>query len=576
MFRERAPLQRGRVARIGGRAEHVEGARRRRVRGRRPGSAGASESRAGVAIGAALHGPRRQGGGARLCGQGRGGKSGALGDQMADVVVQHDRRPVQREFVGPRGRGRVPPAARPRAAGATKLARPRGPRSGQDRGRRHRVPAAPAAARGPRREAVPPRVARRAAAPDRRGGRPRAAAAAAPPPRGAEDVLEDDSVRRRRARSIDDPAARSESAARPAADQGAAAGPARPREPEPRRPRDIRRRRPLAAQVPREANTRVDLRQGRRRLQRNAEPAQKSTGEPRGARPHGRRDDCGRRRRARVAARRDDQARVRAARRRGHRVRAHAVRGRPADRVHLEPGGLRHGLHVLRNGPDGFFQAPHVGRNLRAGRAVFQRIEEKGRAPVQRGLHGHGRAFGELRERHGRRAAHQRRAGGRRAAHHNLDRRPRARHRQARGGPAPGDARGVAAPGDGREAERHHAREQTLRPRGAAGRRPRLPGRDAAAGDVRVGRHRGRERRRRRRARVGTAAPAPRGQRRARQRHSFESHERLPWQEVDERQRVLLDADEGVRLLCHSSRASRHRHRRGVRATDDCGARGRG
>ena len=172
---------------------------------------------------------------------------------------------------------------------------------------------------------------------------------------------------------------------------------------------------------------------------------------PAGRRP--RRDDrpAGRRPRAgrgRAAARADDAAAhargrqghhpqdaVEAVRRRARRVGADAL-PRPGHDVRLLAGRLRDGLPVLRHRP-GRPAAQHVRRrDRRAGRrrrpvAGPRRGARRSRPGLQRGVHGHGRADGQLQGGDRRRTpAH--RHGARRARHvrprrHAVDRRARCR-----------------------------------------------------------------------------------------------------------------------------------------------------
>ena len=109
---------------------------------------------------------------------------------------------------------------------------------------------------------------------------------------------------------------------------------------------------------------------------------------------------------------------VAALRRRAGRVGADAL-PRPGHDVRLVAGGLRHGLPVLRHRP-GRPAAQHVDRrDRRAGRrrrplAGPRRGPRRSRPGLQRGVHGHGRADGQLQGRHRRRTpAH--RPGPRRA-----------------------------------------------------------------------------------------------------------------------------------------------------------------
>ena len=92
---------------------------------------------------------------------------------------------------------------------------------------------------------------------------------------------------------------------------------------------------------------------------------------------------------------------VAAARRRAGRERAHAL-PRPGHRLHLQPGRLRHGLPVLRHRPERPDPQPlrrrdHRPGGRRRGGDGQRRDPRRPRPAVQRRLHGHGRAAGQLR-----------------------------------------------------------------------------------------------------------------------------------------------------------------------------------
>ena len=101
---------------------------------------------------------------------------------------------------------------------------------------------------------------------------------------------------------------------------------------------------------------------------------------------------------------------VAAARRRARRERAHAL-PRPGHRLRLQPGRLRDGLPVLRHRPGRPDPQPvHRGdRRARWSPAPRPLARRRGRRrpgpAVQRRVHGHGRAAGQLRPRRGRRRA---------------------------------------------------------------------------------------------------------------------------------------------------------------------------
>ncbi len=111
---------------------------------------------------------------------------------------------------------------------------------------------------------------------------------------------------------------------------------------------------------------------------------------------------------------------VEALRRRARRVGADAL-PRPRHDVRLQPGRLRHGLPVLRHRP-GRPAAQHVDRrDRRAGRrrcpvAGPRRGPRRPGPGLQRGLHGHGGAAGQLQGRHRRRTPPHR-PDARRARH---------------------------------------------------------------------------------------------------------------------------------------------------------------
>ncbi|CAA9238975.1 MAG: 23S rRNA (adenine(2503)-C(2))-methyltransferase @ tRNA (adenine(37)-C(2))-methyltransferase, partial [uncultured Blastococcus sp.] len=155
---------------------------------------------------------------------------------------------------------------------------------------------------------------------------------------------------------------------------------------------------------------------------------------------------------------------VAAARRRPRRERAHAL-SRPRHRLHLQPGRLRHGVPVLRHRAGGADPQP-VGRgDHRAGRGGRgrdgrRRAGRRAWPALQRRLHGHGRAAGQLRPRpqDPRRAAHPRAVRARPvpALGDRLD-----------GGSGPRDP-----PADRGRAQRH-PRRQPARPGRRAARHPR-------------------------------------------------------------------------------------------------------
>ena len=161
---------------------------------------------------------------------------------------------------------------------------------------------------------------------------------------------------------------------------------------------------------------------------------------------------------------------VAALRRRPRRVRADALPG-PGHDVRLQPGRLRHGLPVLCDRP-GRPPAQHVHRrDRRAGRrrrplAGPRRGPGRTGPGLQRGVHGHGRAAGQLQGRDRRRTPADRpgarRARHVRARHHRLDRRAGAADAAAGRGGHPGHAGAVAARARRRAAQRAGADQHPL------------------------------------------------------------------------------------------------------------------
>src|SRR3954447_16194213 len=213
-----------------------------------------------------------------------------------------------------------------------------------------------------------------------------------------------------------------------------------------------------------------------------------------------------------------------AARRRARRERPHALSG-PGDGVHLEPGRLRHGLPLLRHRPGRADPQPLGRRDHRPGgrgRGGDGERRDPGRsgAAVQRGLHGHGGAAGQLPTgaQDPGRAADPRAARARAlpALGHRLHGGPGAGHPPAhRGGPAR-HPRGQPAR-TGRRAARHPRADQHPlegrrgRRRGGRLRRTHRP---PVLGGVRAHPRRQRPARTRRSPR-----PAPGGPARARETH---------------------------------------------------------
>ena len=87
--------------------------------------------------------------------------------------------------------------------------------------------------------------------------------------------------------------------------------------------------------------------------------------------------------------------------RRTDRVRADAVH-RAGDRLREQPGGLRHGVRLLRHRPDGLPAPPECGGDRLAGRPRGPGAARRGRAaaPEERRVHGNGRAPPQLRRGH--------------------------------------------------------------------------------------------------------------------------------------------------------------------------------
>ena len=127
----------------------------------------------------------------------------------------------------------------------------------------------------------------------------------------------------------------------------------------------------------------------------------------------------------------------------------------------LQPGGLRHGLHLLRHRPHGDPAEPHLRGDRRAGhRHAEPPCPSRGEAG-EPGVHGHGRTPAQPHARHGRLrpAPRPRRARNPAAAGHG-------QHLRAGGGhPAAGDLPSQASPGPepqrqhGRAPLPHHARQ---------------------------------------------------------------------------------------------------------------------
>src|SRR5262249_45321885 len=249
---------------------------------------------------------------------------------------------------------------------------------------------------------------------------------------------------------------------------------------------------------------------GRSPVRRHGEPAQDAARAARGGlhhrSPRSRDRLGGRGRHAEAAVPAAAGARARRARG-GDRERSHPAgrpcgwRTRPPHPVHLEPGGLRDGLWLLRHGPDGPGPEPPGGRDRRPGP---RRPGARGsRSPHQHRADGHGRAARELRPR-GRRAGDPHRRMGLRhlaAPDHRLDRRPGAADPALHRGD-PRHARGVAARAHGSPARAPGAHQPALSAGDPDGGLPCRPAGTPATHHLRVRAARRRERRRQRRPRA--------------------------------------------------------------------------
>ncbi len=104
------------------------------------------------------------------------------------------------------------------------------------------------------------------------------------------------------------------------------------------------------------------------------------------------------------------------------RDRAHAL-PRPGHGLRLDPGRLRHGLWLLRHRP-GRLRSPPADRRDRGAGGARRPTQPRARPPaLQRGVHGHGRAAGQLRPGVGRGRAPPRRPRPLGPAPHAVDRR---------------------------------------------------------------------------------------------------------------------------------------------------------
>ena len=159
---------------------------------------------------------------------------------------------------------------------------------------------------------------------------------------------------------------------------------------------------------------------------------------------------------------------------------AHAL-PRPDHGVRQHAGRLRDGLRVLRHRPGRLRPAPDA--PARSSSRSSRRPTGPGpRRLSQRGVHGHGRAAGQLRRDVGRGRAAPRRHRDLGPPHHRVDRRHRARH-PAAGRRAPAGQPGrVAARGQRRAARRAGADQPALPARRAGRGLPGLPARPSAAG----------------------------------------------------------------------------------------------
>ena len=169
---------------------------------------------------------------------------------------------------------------------------------------------------------------------------------------------------------------------------------------------------------------------------------------------------------------------VAAARRRPGGERADAL-PRPGDHVRVQPGGLRHGLPVLCDRPRRAAAQHEHRRDRRAGDgrgAQARSRPDSGRtgSGQQRGLHGDGRAAGQLpgRDRGGTPAGHPRsgRARDECPGDHRLHRRPGAQDAAA-GHRGPAGHVGVVPARAGRRAARRAGADQHPMERGRSGRR---------------------------------------------------------------------------------------------------------
>jgi hypothetical protein len=155
--------------------------------------------------------------------------------------------------------------------------------------------------------------------------------------------------------------------------------------------------------------------------------------------------------------------------------------------VPVEPGRLRARLHVLPDGDDGARATARRRRDRGAGRARARRSRAR-RPPVQRRVHGHGRAAAQLR-RGGRSARTARRPPGVRAvapAHHRLDLGARSGDRALGRGAGAAASRGLAQRHDRRAARSADADQPPLSDRASRGGLPAVRAHDGRARDLRV------------------------------------------------------------------------------------------
>ncbi|CAA9489511.1 MAG: 23S rRNA (adenine(2503)-C(2))-methyltransferase @ tRNA (adenine(37)-C(2))-methyltransferase, partial [uncultured Solirubrobacteraceae bacterium] len=253
---------------------------------------------------------------------------------------------------------------------------------------------------------------------------------------------------------------------------------------------------------------------------------------------------------------RDGQGAVQDRRRPRRRGGPHALPRRTPLGLRVLAVGLPADLHLLRDRGDEVRPQPDAGRDHRPGPALPPH-----RAAQPPGVHGHGRAADEPRQRARRRPP----AAGHRnhpPAHRHLDRRLGARHPRADGVRRAGPPRPVAARARRRAALADHARQRALRDRRSARRLPRVL-RAAPTADL----HRVRDARRRQRLPGARRRPRPA----ARPAHPQGQPDPIQPDRVDlrrifaQRHRSLPGHPRGARPERHRAPDARTRHRRGLR-----------